>query len=193
MKLFQSFFLGILGALGALVLEIIFLPFSLNTEIISEEVTSLNYFFFLAILIEEFLKYIIILKTISRFSKSTNIILNSIIFGFGFSVLEITSIYWNYRNGGFFDPLALLGIILLHASTAAIIGYVIFKSTQKKILGSILGLFLAFAIHSAYNLLRISENVYQEQLITAFLFFVLILDIFLLVILKKPANEENFD
>lgn len=176
-----------------MVLEIIFLPSSLNTEMISREIISLNYFFFLAILIEEFLKYIIIFKTISRFSKSNNIVLNSIIFGFGFSVLEIISIYWNYGNRDYFDSFALLGIILLHASTAAIIGYAVFRNTQRKFLGSLLGLFLAFALHSAYNILQILKNIYQEQLIIALLSFLLILDVFFLLRSKNPANEENFD
>ena len=98
MKFLQSFFLGIFGALGALFLEVLFLAFltssSSNTETIVNELDSISLFFFLAILAEEFLKYILIYKYIAK----KNMVLNSLFFGFGFSMIEMFFIYWNYRT-----------------------------------------------------------------------------------------------
>jgi hypothetical protein len=192
MKIVQSFFLGILGAIGALILEIVALsfltPISSTSETISREISSLGYLFFIAIIIEEFLKYILIIKVISKISEKKNVVLNSLFLGFGFSMLELFSFYWNYRSGIDFDLLAIIGIIIVHASTAVIIGF----SALKNFLPSLFfGFFASFVIHLAYNTLGASEHPYQKQLIVGLLGILIILVFFLLIKSIITDNKEK--
>jgi len=191
MKIVQSFFLGILGAIGALVLEIIalsfFAPIFSTSETISREISSLGYLFFIVIAIEEFFKYILIIKVISKISENKFVVMNSLFLGVGFSMLELFSFYWNHRNGIDLEPLAIAGIIIIHASTALIIGF----SALKNFLPSLLFGFLAsFIIHSAYNILGILKSPHQKQLITVLLGLFVILDFFLLIKSKIADNKE---
>jgi len=192
MKFLQSFFLGIFGAIGALILEVavlsFFTPISSTSEIISREISSSNYLFFLAIFIEELFKYILIVKVVSKISEKKNMVMNSLFLGAGFSILELLSFYWNYRNGIDFDPLAALGIIVLHISTAVIIGY----SMSKNIFpASFFGFFASLAVHSAYNVLGILENPYQKQFIAGLLGFLIILDISMLIKSKMLITKQE--
>lgn len=185
MKQLQSFFLGILGALGALFLEIIFLIFSTpifsTAETITQKTTSIGLFFFLAILIEEFLKYILLYKSVAKTDKKNEIVLNSILFGFGFSILEMFFVFWNYQNEYTLDLIGLLGIITIHISTALLMGYSIAKNTTSCMSSFFFGFVPALIIHAAYNILRISEITRQKELIIVLLILLIFGDIFLLI------------
>ncbi|MFA5777048.1 MAG: PrsW family glutamic-type intramembrane protease [Parcubacteria group bacterium] len=195
MNILKSFFLGILGALGALVLEIITLssPTSMltDTETISREITSFGYFFFLAIIIEEFLKYLLVYKAIAKTNAGKNIVLNSLFFGFGFSMLEMFLIYWSCQNGSPLDLIGLSGIVIIHISTATLMGYFISKNTVNFISGLFFGFIPAFLIHSAYNILKISEIARQKEITIILLASLIFLDIFLLVKSKIAYNIES--
>lgn len=192
MKLIQSFFLGILGAIGALVLEVAALafstPLSSTPEMISGKINSPDHFFFITIAIEEFLKFILIVRVISRTSAAKNITLNSLFLGAGFSILELASLYWNYRNGASLEPLAVWGIMIIHISTAMIIGYFASKKSFPSLL---FGYFASFAVHSAYNILGVSERPNQGQLIISFLGLLILLDSFLLIRSRLIHPEKN--
>lgn len=190
MKHIQSFFLGIFGALGALFLEVLFLAFltssSSNTETIVNDLDSIGLFFFLAILAEELLKYILIYKSIAK----KNIISNSLFFGFGFSMLEMFFIYWNYRNGNLLDLSGILGILTIHISTATLMGYSVRKNTVNFISGIFFGFIPAFLIHLAYNFLKITEIAYQKEFTIALLALLIFMDIFILIKSKIACNIE---
>jgi RsiW-degrading membrane proteinase PrsW (M82 family) len=192
MKQLQSFILGIFGAVGALFLEIavlsFFIPSSSTSEMVYREFSSPDYLFFLAILIEEFLKYILIVKVISKISENKSVVTNSLFLGAGFSILELLSFYWDYRNGVGLDPLAVVGIIVLHISTAVIIGYFVSKNVFPV---SLLGLLASLVAHSAYNVLGIMENPHQKQFIAGLLGLLLILDVFMIIRPKIFAIKEK--
>jgi hypothetical protein len=194
MKLVRLFLMGILGAVGALILEtialIFFAPALQNAEILSSFSSSLNYFFFFAIITEEFFKYLLICKSVPRISEGKNMAFGSLIFGLGFSVPEVIFIYWSFQNGGSFSLEGILGIIIIHISTSIIMGYAISKNFNNILMGFVFGFFPAFLIHSAYNILLISEVSRQKQLITAMLSAIIILDIFLLFSQKIGEKTE---
>ena len=195
MKFLQSFFLGILGAIGALFLEIIFLaislPLSSNPETISRATDSIGPFFFLAILAEEFLKYLLIYRLIAKTDERKDIVLSSFFFGFGFSLLEIFLVYWNYRNGSSLDFIGLLGIIIIHVSTAVLIGYSASKNKINFISSIFLGLIPAIMIHSAYNILKITGFPRQKELTVVLLVLLVLMDVFLLFKSRKTPEIET--
>lgn len=189
MNQLQSFFLGILAAIGALFLEIAFLNISEPlTSFSIEKLFSLNYIFFVPIIIEELLKYAFIYKALSRKSEGISLAINSIIFGLGFSAIETTLVYWNYRNGAGFDPFGLGGIIIIHISTSLLIAYFIGKNIGRNLLLTLQGFILALFFHSSYNILRISEFRYQEQLIFS-LFTILIISSIVIMIKSKNLKK----
>jgi len=195
MGFIQSFFLGIFGALVALFLEVIFLVFlappSSTAESITGEFNSIGLFFFLAILAEEFSKYILIHKFSSKKNNSGNIILSSLFFGIGFSMLEIFLVYWNYQNGMNFDLIGIAGIIVIHISTAILIGYSAGKNSANFTNGLFFGFIPAFLVHLAYNLLKVSGPTHQKELVIALLVFLISTDIFLLFKPFFPRNIEK--
>jgi hypothetical protein len=196
MKFIQSFFLGILAALGALLLEILLLnvsqPLTLpgNSYFLSE-LFSFNFIFFAAIVIEESVRYAVIYKAIARISKDGNIFLNSVFFGLGFSSLEAILVYWNYQNGIAFDLLGIAGIITIHVSASVLIGYFVGRNAGKGFLITVPGFIAALIIHSLYNIFNIAGNSYQNYLIGGLIIFLLILIFVLSIKSKKAENMEE--
>jgi hypothetical protein len=192
MKIIHSFFLGILGAIGALLLEVAALSFSLPIssapETVSGKITSPDYLFFIIIAIEEFFKYILIIKVLSKISEKKNLVLNSLFLGAGFSIIELFSIYWNYQRGVDLEPLAILGIMIIHISTAVIIGYSALKKIPSRLF---FGFIASLTAHSAYNILGTSQHPYQKQLIAILLGTLVFLDFFLLIISRFFRPERN--
>jgi hypothetical protein len=194
MKFLQSFFLGFLAAIGALILEIAILSASSFTSSdvdISFKMDSVGHFFFLAILAEEFLKYFFLSKFVVEKKQSRTSILLSLVFGLGFSGVEMLLVYWNYRMGAGLDAIGMLGIIIIHVSTAIIMGVAIFKVKIRAFWGLLLGFIPAFIIHSAYNLLRVSEISQQKTILALLLVSLIIFDLFLLIKSKNEANSVN--
>ena len=193
MKQLQSFFLGILAALGALFLEILFLNFSEPLSYSAnnaplQSFSSFGFIFFLSIFIEELLKALFIFKILS---KEKNITRNSFFLGLGFSLLEISLVYWNFRFGREFDLSGIIGIGIIHISTAVIIGYFLEKKTKSRIRSLLSGLILAFFTHSLYNILSSSEIEHQKQLIVTLLSFLFFANIFFLIKSQKNKPLEN--
>jgi len=195
MKFFQSFFLGIFGALGALFLEIIILtvssPLSSNSEVIAKEFESIGLFFFLAILAEEFSKYILIYKFHGRENSKSNVVLNSLFFGIGFSMLEAFLIYWNYQNENIFDLMGFSGIIIVHISTTMLIGYSMRKNKNNFIPSLFFGFIPALLIHLIYNLLKMIEVNHQKEITLIFLILLVFANFFLLFEPRISKNVEK--
>lgn len=177
MKKLESLFLGIIAALGALFLEAAVLNFFEPASFANRELFSFGYMFFAAIAIEEFLKFVVILKALPR---KNNPIINALFFGLGFSFLEIALVYWNNQNGITYDFWGIFGIFSVHVSTSLIIGYSLIGNAKKTFLIYIQVFITILIIHSSYNILSSIETAYQKQLLLYLLGFLTILDIFLL-------------
>lgn len=192
MKLLQSFLGGILAALGALVLEFALLNFSNSNNFSEKELSlqglfSFGYLFLAAVLIEEILKYGLIRKIISGDQK---IILNSIFLGLGFSTFELALVYWNYRSGAIFDFWEILGMIVVHTSTSAIIGWAMVKKRDWKITPVFYGLIPALVIHFFYNLSIISQIPWQKEIMIGIIFFLIMIEFLLILISQKQSAEK---
>lgn len=156
MKYFETFFWGIIAALGALFLElVIFLAY----QIISGQVLSNTYFvatipmIVLVSFSEELSKVFIISKKIKAIFPPSRIVPGSLIFGCGFFLVELTMMILGRE-------LALSNVLenfILHISTAGIIGYSIYNSSSKNP-GALVKTFLAvWGIHFFFNWLTVGE------------------------------------
>lgn len=188
-KKLQSFFLGILAAISALFLEILFLnlsdPFSpVDKNGITENFFSLDFFFFSAIAIEELLKFFLISGLLS---KRKDIVFNSFLLGLGFSSVELAFVYWNHKTGIEFEVSSIIGMLLIHISTSVIIAYSVWKNARNKIPAFLGGFIPAFIIHSLYNISSTTETIYSNKISIAFMIFLPILA-FSLIIKSKISK-----
>lgn len=191
MKQIQSFFLGIFASLGALILEIIILsifPISISTADLSSKITSIGWFFFLAIFIEEISKFLFILKFIANKENGRISVFNSLLFGLGFSMLEMILVYWNYTTGTLFDLIGISGILLVHLSTAALIGYSITRNSSKAY-ALLFGFIPALFLHTAYNILKTSQISNQKEITLILLAILIFVDIFLIIKSKSEPLQ----
>jgi hypothetical protein len=162
MKFIESLFLGIIAALGALFMEI-----AINALVIGENLSLLQpthpslegigLMFLFPIIIEEFFKFIIIKKRLEYFSLGRALIINSMILGIGFGLVEISLIYlWGQS-----DPKvsrSIIEIVVLHTLTAGMIGYLFSQLNPKKITTGIKVILASSLIHLAYNVLVFYRN-----------------------------------
>lgn len=183
MKQIRSFFLGVFGALAALFLELLiftfFTPLSFSLE--SEKINTL---FFSSIIIEELVKYLTITRIVSKFSGMKNIALNSIFLGFGFSAIEGLLIFWKYQGSSFLSISSIIGIVLIHISTSAIMGYLAGSKMSK----SLVGLFGALILHSTYNILKLEKFSGQEAFIFTLILVAIFIDIYILIASRKRVS-----
>lgn len=152
MKILQSFFWGVFAAGFALIAEMLlqtFLGIILSPVYSLTVFTHLSFSIFLFVLIEEISKYIIIAKKILSYSGRKSALLNSLVAGVGFSLIELIFIY-NFSAPELFTPQTLLQIAILHIATFGIIAY---YSTPNKI--NLKPVLFTFLIHSLYNLIII--------------------------------------
>lgn len=188
MKQIESLFLGIIAALGALVVELfifaIFGTASLDKNIIAQDVSSLNYLLVITVLVEEIFKYLIIIKRVESFSMGRILILNSFLVGLGFAGVESSLIYFR-SAGGLIPYQSLAEIILIHIFTAGIIGYFIATRNPQKITTSIKAISIAVFIHLAYNIMVIYRNDQISIIILAFLGGLAAINILNLVIIER--------
>jgi hypothetical protein len=188
MKQIESLFLGIIAALGALVVELfifaIFGTMSLDKNIISQNVSSLNYLLVTAVFLEEIFKYLIIIKRVEFFSMGRILILNSFLVGLGFAGVESSLIYFR-SAGGLIPYQSFVEIILIHIFTAGIIGYFIAARNPQKIATSIKAILIAVFIHLSYNIMVLYRNDRINIIILAFLGGLAIINIINLAIIER--------
>lgn len=191
MNKIQSFFLGILAAIGALFLEILFLnfsgpSFSISKNGITENFFSLDLFFFSAIAIEEIIKYFLISKFLS---KGKNFVFGSFFLGLGFSSIELALIYWNHKTGIEFEISSIIGTALIHISTSVIIAYSVWKNVKNRTMAFLGGFIPAIIVHSLYNISSVTENAYSNKISIAFLIFLPLLTFFLVIRSKTSKGS----
>lgn len=160
MRQLESFFWGIIAALGAIVIElIIFIIFSTTMSSASSvsfsQLFIMPQFIILAACIEEIFKYIIIAKKIDTFSFNRTYLLNSFLIGLGFLFIEL-------GLASMSNPLPNLNILteiaIIHIGTAGIIGYVVATKNPKKVSTFFQAIIFATFFHAAYNLLILERT-----------------------------------
>lgn len=153
----ESFFWGIVAALGALVIELTATTgYSFFTDPYGD--FSVEKFFTLPVAIigiaaiEEFFKYLLIAKKVEYLSLERSYVVNSLFFGLGFAAAELFLI----RQASVLNaiPLSnLVGIAIIHMSTASLIGYRIATKNPSNLIMALTTLSIATALHSVYNIL----------------------------------------
>jgi len=155
MKQIESFFWGIIAALGALAMElIIFIAFSGSTDqvmgISFSGLFAVPQFIILGAGIEEIFKYIVISKRIEMLSLQRSYLTNSFLVGLGFFATELGIIL---TTGVTPKTNLLLEIAIVHIGTAGIIGYIVATKNPKKMSTFAYAVIFATFFHAIYNLL----------------------------------------
>lgn len=174
MKYLESFFWGIVAALGALFLEFLVLGiyeinFPANKEITGGIFFASIPFIAIVSLIEESFKYIVIAKRIKLLFSGRPVIFASLFVGLSFSVFEIALAVGQINGGWTNQWLYLAGIIILHVSTAGIIGYLVATSNIKKIPASAKTILAASVIHFIFNFFVLNLDPSSNYMIILFL------------------------
>lgn len=150
MTYLKYFFLGILAAFFALVIEetvYVLVGSAADTEIL----LKISWMLMAAALIEEIFKYAIIYKSIVQSNSPREILLGSALVGLGFSAVEIILDYYNPSIAAANNPLPLLGVILIHVLTCLVAGILI--SQKRNFYATLLGtLVINTMLHLLYNL-----------------------------------------
>lgn len=159
-NIIESFFLGIIAALGALIVELlVFIAFSFysssDVSLSFFQLFTIPTFIILGAVIEEFLKYTVITKRLEKLSIGKTLVYNSFLVGFGFFATETCLAYFSRSM----PPNNLLvELAIIHLGTAGIIGYVVASRNPKKLSTPVLALFLASFFHATYNLLILNRT-----------------------------------
>ncbi len=150
----ESFFWGILAALGALLFEFIaFLFASMQQKTLDYSATdflALPAMIILTAAAEEIMKLLVISKRVETFSVCYSFIFNSMLVGLGFAMVEIFLIK-EFSLHGSQDLLSLIMITIIHISTSAYLGYRVAIHARNKARFIICTLMIAILIHALYN------------------------------------------
>jgi hypothetical protein len=192
MKQIESFFLGIIAALGALILELVFfIGYSIFTN--QESNTFFSQLFIipqliiLGAFIEEIFKYIVISKRVEMLSLSISYIINSFLVGLGFFSIELGLM----RIAGDLPPQAtLVEIAIIHIGTAGIIGYIVATKNPRKISTVFYALLVTTFLHSSYNILILQRNFIIHFIIYFLLILILLINFINLIRINKKLAQE---
>lgn len=150
----QAFLWGFVAALTAIVVELL-LYVVINTTASSQTTGNLGFLKFspyilLFAFIEELSKFVIIVKVIEPLSHSfRKCIINALLMGSGFGILELFFAYTQDPNGILsFNSFA---IGLLHIGTAGILATMYSRNPKHPIAYSISALVLTTTIHTIFN------------------------------------------
>jgi RsiW-degrading membrane proteinase PrsW (M82 family) len=193
MRQLESFFWGIIAALGALIFQLIlYVGFSTYAFPVEKspsfsEFFSLPLFVLAGVLIEEGFKYLIISKRIELFSQERTYIVNSIFVGLGFFATELGLIYLS-------DPIgqikSVIEILIIHIGTAGIIGYYVATKNPKKISTFLLALTMATALHVAYNFSVMQRNLITNGVVIFILATLIFFNIFNFIFIKTKLAQD---
>jgi predicted DNA-binding transcriptional regulator len=179
MKQVESFFWGIIAALGALVVELlVFVIFSGSTDqtnnISFTQLFVLPQLIVLGACIEEIFKYIIISKRIEMLSLRRSYLINSYLVGLGFFSIELGIVL---ATGAVPATNILVEIAIIHLGTSGIIGYIVATKNPKKIMTFIKAVLFATFLHSTYNILILDRTFIINLAIFALLAFIIIFNL----------------
>jgi hypothetical protein len=192
MKQFESFFWGIIAALGAMVGQIFFFVlFSTFLDPAGKmsygDFFSIPVFILVTAFIEEFFKYLMLTRRILGISSARNFLSNTFLMGIGFLAVEFFLIS---NSGGAFQLLPTAGIVVLHLATTLLLGLLIQTNGASKISLAPLPLLLASGFHASYNLAISQANVFFSYLAILALFVLILADLFLFSRSRKMLAQE---
>ena len=192
MKQIESILWGMFAAIGALFFEavlfalvsIFFIP---GKELSLNFSSPLNYILIASIVTEETFKYLIIAKKIESFSYERSLIINSLLVGLGFSLIELLLIYGKFFTNLSlpFEPGKIIGLVLLHILISGIIGYFVAFQNAKKYKTFIKTIILVSLIHFSYNALVIYPNEFTNFLIIFLLAILATVNLFNIAVINK--------
>ena len=195
-KYIESFFLGILAALGSLVvieaITTLIQLFSTNKQQTSSFDLSIYIPIFLTFsaFSEEFFKYLIIKKKLSVSFRNYKLPIASIFLGLGFASVEILFFYSNSLLIS--ENLSSIAqISALHIITSALIGHLVLFSFLKKldpINTLILSIVPSFSVHLIYNFFELENIGFQSKIVLLLAFILILFSRFL--INKMPKNID---
>lgn len=188
----ESFFLGIIAALGALTMQLVlYIGFSFfgnqNFALTFEQIFAIPGLIIAGAFIEELFKYLVILKRVETFSLEKTYLVNSFLVGLGFFAIESGLIY---QNTNLPQINALVEIAIIHIGTAGILGYLLATKNPKKISTFLFSLIIVTLLHSSYNFLVIDRNFIINYLIYTLLFVIIFFNVLnFLKISSKLAQD----
>lgn len=180
------FLLGILAAMGAVVLEtgsLIFISPFANLE----SLNTLGVAMLFAIFIEEFLKYALLWKVFTKKIISVNLISGSLLFGSGFALTEIFLNTLKFSSLSSSLLSAYGGLFLIHISTSIIFFWYFSSKKNPSFLAGLLIFPLPFIIHWLYN----TAVFYNFNRPITYLILSAIIAFFLLLARKKDLAFSN--
>jgi hypothetical protein len=192
MRQFESFFWGIIAALGALFVQLmIFIGFmTFNNPAANTSFSALYLlpqFIILSALIEESFKYLIIAKRIELYSLEKSYVVNSLLVGLGFAATEL----WLLSSQATLpSPQILSELAIIHIGTAGLIGYLVATKNPKKFSTFLGAITLVTFFHAGYNFLIQKRGLAENYLILALLGFLIAINLInLLRISRKLAQD----
>ncbi len=189
----ESFFWGIIAALGAIVVQFVFF---ILFSTFADPTEKLSYAYFFSIpsfivaiaFIEEFFKYLILVKKIPSLLSKKTIFFSTILLGIGFFSVEFVLIL---NSDVIPSPQSLLEIATLHLGTTMLMGYFIMiaKANKRTAIPIILPLLFATFLHFSYNLLVSQENSISSNITLAGLIILILVNFFLFYTDKTLAQD----
>ncbi len=192
MRQMESFFWGIIAALGALVIELIaFIYFSIfsfhQADISFSALFIIPKFIILGVFIEESFKYIIISKCVERMSLGRSYIINSLFVGLGFFLTEIGLAS---TTGVLPRANILTEVAIIHIGTAGLIGYIIATKNPKRLWVFLYTLIWASFFHGSYNFLITNRTSTINYVIFALLGMLLLINILNIIRINKKLAQD---
>jgi hypothetical protein len=188
MRQLESLFWGAVAAMGALVFEMLaYILLNLKPQAITNDVNAflaLPQILFLAVIIEESFKYLIIAKRIEYLSQEKTYIINSLLVGIGFFAVELAMMHSQGIDLRA-NLTSLLEILIIHATTAGIIGYRIAVGNPKKLKTFLVTILTVTIIHGGYNFLIQNRTYFVSYLIVLLLVFLIIQTVINLLRISK--------
>ncbi len=180
MQILRPFFLGILAAILALVLELFFsFSSALESESLFQKVSWILVVF---VLIEEIIKIAFIWKnfsaSINKISK-LQIFFQSLLIGLGFALTEAalkTSGLLLGESRNFTSYIPFFGAIVIHIGTSGLIGFLLTKTNKVSPWTFLQMLLIAFGWHFLFNFFEI-------QIVNPWIMLVFLLSLGLFVVL----------
>lgn len=188
----ESFFLGIIAALGALVVElIVFIGLSSFTNF-APGISFLGLFMLpqmiiVGAFIEEAFKYIVIAKRVDEISLGRSYLTNSLFVGLGFLATELLLIF---ESSSLPQARIIAEIATIHIGTAGIIGYIVATKNPKKISSFLFAIIIATIFHASYNLLVLNRTQVANYTIFALLGVVIFINIMNLLRINRSLAQD---
>ncbi|MEI8343907.1 MAG: hypothetical protein WCF93_03090 [Candidatus Moraniibacteriota bacterium] len=193
MKKLESFFWGIIAAVGAGVVQFIFfILFSIFTDPAGKlsygDFFSIPVFILVIAFVEEFFKFLMLARRITGISSKKTFFYNALLMGLGFFFVEFLLIIISITSATSFQ--SITEIALLHLSTTAFLSYFIFTANSKKISSAVFAVLTASIFHGAYNFCISQANVFADYLAIIILTALIFIDLVLFLRLGKELAQD---